>query len=248
MSLPGLQTLRKKPYRTISPTRPELSQEGHTIFITGRNSGIGFSIAHAFVAARAKRVIIVSRRHDSVQAAATRLAKEAEDKGSPTMVEGRVCDVADLDSTTSLWRDLKVDGGYVDTLVLNVASLVWKDFNTNVRASLDFQLAFEVKPDEMQISVSHPGIIFTEVAVTVGMDDSTYPWDDENLPGHYVVWSASREAEFVHGRFVWAAWDVEELKDLVKDGVKKNPRFLMASIEGLSASTNGTSRTHEAVL
>ncbi|KAM0424381.1 hypothetical protein ACHAPT_010301 [Fusarium lateritium] len=299
MSLPDLQTLHKKPYPAISPTRPELSQEGRTILITGGNSGIGFSIARAFVAARASRIIIVSRRYDSVQAAATQLAKEAEDQDSPTVTEGRVCDVADLDSTASLWRSLKSDGIYVDTLVLNAATLgnpqpllqggldmVWQDFNTNVRTYVDFterfhkqegqgakgrkallglstcaicirhyaadrpsygitklastdylqQVALEVKPEEMQVSVFHPGIVFTEVAVAAGLDDTAYPWDDENLPGHYAVWAASPEAEFIHGRFVWAAWDVEELKGIIEDGMKKNPRFLTAGIEGLSAS------------
>ncbi|TVY63414.1 hypothetical protein Focb16_v015280 [Fusarium oxysporum f. sp. cubense] len=61
----------------------------------------------------------------------------------------------------------------------------------------------------------------------------------ENLAGNFAVWAASPEAEFIHGRFVWAAWDVEELKTRIEDGVKKNPRFLMAGIEGLSASIDG---------
>jgi hypothetical protein len=32
------------------------------------------------------------------------------------------------------------------------------------------------------------------------------------LPGDFAVWAASEEAEFLHGRFVWAKWDVDELK------------------------------------
>ncbi|EXK80530.1 hypothetical protein FOQG_14965 [Fusarium oxysporum f. sp. raphani 54005] len=302
MSLPGLKTLHKKPYPVIYPTRPELSQEGRTILITGGNSGIGFSIARSFVISKAKRVIVASRRHDSIQTAVSKLAKQAKDSGSPTTAEGRVCDVGDLNSTASLWQGLKDDGIHVDTLALSAASLgknkplleagrdgVWDDFETNTRATIDFtmgfygqeaqatetrkalislstcvtymrhyatdrpsygitklagtdylqQLALEVSPKKMQISIFHPGIIFNELAAARGMDDTTYPWDDENLPGNFAVWAASPEAEFIHGRFVWAAWDVEELKTRIQDGVKKNPRFLMAGIEGLSASVDG---------
>lgn len=32
------------------------------------------------------------------------------------------------------------------------------------------------------------------------------------LPGDFAVWAASEEAEFLHGRFIWAKWDVNELK------------------------------------
>lgn len=40
------------------------------------------------------------------------------------------------------------------------------------------QIALEVEPEEMQITLFHPGVIFTEVAVRVGLDDSSYDWDD----------------------------------------------------------------------
>lgn len=40
------------------------------------------------------------------------------------------------------------------------------------------QLALEVKPEDMQITLFHPGIIFTDVAVSAGLDGSSYPWDD----------------------------------------------------------------------
>ncbi|KAM5372624.1 hypothetical protein ACJZ2D_007398 [Fusarium nematophilum] len=49
--------------------------------------------------------------------------KEAKEKGLPAVSEGRICDVTDLDATASLWSNLKSDGIYVDTLVLNAASL-----------------------------------------------------------------------------------------------------------------------------
>ena len=33
-----------------------------------------------------------------------------------------------------------------------------------------------------------------------------------NLPASFMVWAASKEAKFLNGRFVWANWDVDELK------------------------------------
>jgi hypothetical protein len=37
-----------------------------------------------------------------------------------------------------------------------------------------------------------------------------------NLPAHFNVWIASPEAEFLKGKFVWANWDVDELKALAE--------------------------------
>ena len=36
--------------------------------------------------------------------------------------------------------------------------------------------------------------------------------DDVSLPGGFNVWLASDEARFLKGKFVWANWDVDELK------------------------------------
>jgi len=32
------------------------------------------------------------------------------------------------------------------------------------------------------------------------------------LPASFIVWAASPEAEFLKGKFIWANWDVDELK------------------------------------
>ncbi|EQB48949.1 hypothetical protein CGLO_11752 [Colletotrichum gloeosporioides Cg-14] len=38
------------------------------------------------------------------------------------------------------------------------------------------------------------------------------PYDDISLPADFLVWAASQEAAFLNGKFVFANWDVEELK------------------------------------
>lgn len=37
------------------------------------------------------------------------------------------------------------------------------------------------------------------------------------LPGHFCVWLASSEAQFLKSKFVWANWDVQELMDRAKE-------------------------------
>lgn len=53
-----------------------------------------------------------------------------------------------------------------------------------------------------------------------------------NLPGQFALWLASKEAAFLAGRFVYASWDVDELKarageieksDLLKIGLIVEP-------------------------
>jgi NAD(P)-dependent dehydrogenase (short-subunit alcohol dehydrogenase family) len=150
MSLPSLKQYHRKPYEAISPSRPELNQAGKTVVVTGGNSGIGYAIASSFIQASAKRVIILGRRPDVVKSAAEKLSQEAVSFGSSTVVEGRVCDIASLESTEKLWTDLQNEGVFVDVLVLSAASHcnatpilanglrnVWADYEANVRSTLD---------------------------------------------------------------------------------------------------------------
>lgn len=62
----------------------------------------------------------------------------------------------------------------------------------------------------------------------------------ERLPGDFAVWAASAEATFLHGRFVWANWDVEELKEgVVGKQIREDEHFLKVGIEGLTEKTGG---------
>ena len=44
------------------------------------------------------------------------------------------------------------------------------------------------------------------------------------LPGNFVVWLASEEAKFLKNRYVWANWDVDELKAR-KEELEGSPQF-----------------------
>ncbi|OKO89582.1 hypothetical protein PENSUB_13648 [Penicillium subrubescens] len=81
----------------------------------------------------------------------------------------------------------------------------------NAAALLLKLMARNVSVDEIHILSFHPGAVLTETARAYGYDENSLPWDDVDIHGHFFVWAASEEAKFLHGRFVYATWDVTEL-------------------------------------
>lgn len=142
-----VKTYHKSSYATISPLRPELSQDGKTVLITGASAGIGFAIARAYAEASASKVILTGRRKDVVQNSASKLSGEFKN----TKFDARVCDVGNMAESAALWSSLCADGVFVDVLVLNAAKFggqesilnagvenIWSQYETNVRSPLQF--------------------------------------------------------------------------------------------------------------
>ncbi|RGP67667.1 reductase [Fusarium sporotrichioides] len=71
-----------------------------------------------------------------------------------------------------------------------------------------------------------PGIIATGIN-----PDITLGFDTVELPAHFVVWLASKEAEFLKGKFVWANWDVQEL--MAREDEIKNSMLFRLSLNGV---------------
>lgn len=111
------KAFHKKPYPSISPLRPELSQAGKGVLVTGGGGGIGFHIAKAFLQASAATVVIVGRRAGFLQQAAARLAQEF----AGSRVLGLQCDIANSADVQRVWEELRTRGILVDVLVLNAA-------------------------------------------------------------------------------------------------------------------------------
>ena len=141
----------RQPYPSISPTRPELSQAGRTVLVTGGAQGVGLAISKAFLQASASKVVIVSRR----QATMNDGLKELESYGLADRVVSKICDMSDAEAAARLWADLRDEGTIVDVLVLNAVAPgvhptileagteeVWRDYSMNARAQLDFTERF----------------------------------------------------------------------------------------------------------
>ncbi|KAH0491654.1 hypothetical protein TgHK011_003075 [Trichoderma gracile] len=96
------------------------------------------------------------------------------------------------------------------------------------------QLARDTPVDKMQIVSFHPGAILSPGAKSGGADENSLNWDDISLPSSVAVWTASDEAAFLHGRFIWSAWDVEELqKGPLRERIETDDKFLRVGVHGL---------------
>ncbi|EFE39773.1 hypothetical protein TRV_05509 [Trichophyton verrucosum HKI 0517] len=152
------------------------------------------------------------------------------------------------------------DPGTEATLDAIPLQLAWRAFDVNVRGNLDMMqrfvqqgktvdfggrtvafafmvqhLATEVPVEQIQILNVHPGDVYTEGVQKMCEKDSWPSWDDSSLPENYIVWAASPAASFLHGRFVWATWDVTELKSCtaLTDGKPGNKNLLKIGVNGL---------------
>jgi hypothetical protein len=60
------------------------------------------------------------------------------------------------------------------------------------------------------------------------------PSETVKLPSDFGVWAASSEAAFLHGRFVWAAWDLGEMRsEEVLKRIKSDHDFLTFRLVGM---------------
>ena len=113
----------------------------------------------------------------------------------------------------------------------------------------------ENKAEGLSVFQVHPGSIFTGLAEGVGITADMFDFDQGELlflakkrlsppsdadashvcspvalPGNFNVWLASPEAQFLNGKYVWATWDVEELKAR-KEEILANPTLLTLNLE-----------------
>ncbi|KAJ4478987.1 short-chain dehydrogenase/reductase [Lentinula aciculospora] len=94
------------------------------------------------------------------------------------------------------------------------------------------RIADERPVEDVQIISFNPGALYSETAANF-FEESYYKWDEMALPADYAVWAASPEASWLHGRFVWAHWDVDELKAEILKRLQEEKGFLRVAVQGL---------------
>lgn len=155
------KTVHTEPYPAISPLRPELNQAGKVVLVTGGGTGVGFNIAKAFVRASADTVIIIGRRADVLEKAASNLRQEAIAAATGTKIINRSVDVLDSVQTNDFWEYLASQGITVDVFIANVgkssmpkslielgATRAWEDFKINVKSPLYWTEKFYNQPKD----------------------------------------------------------------------------------------------------
>ncbi|KAK0382888.1 hypothetical protein NLU13_8804 [Sarocladium strictum] len=92
----------------------------------------------------------------------------------------------------------------------------------------------------MQIVSFHPGLFWQQEWANMGFKDAT-GFDDSgfslnyfSLQGNFAVWLATPNAAFLHGRFVWASWDVNELSSgVIRKRIDEDPYYLRITMHGV---------------
>lgn len=161
-------TVHKSVYPGIAPSRPELSQAGRSILITGGGTSIGKSIAEHFILANAANVIIVGRRQEVLDTATAELEVIAKKQSKPAKILAIQADVSKKEAILELFSTLASKGLALDVLVLNAAMFsglegfldlgadkVWEPMETNVKGPMYMTEAF-MKQNEDKQKVSVP--------------------------------------------------------------------------------------------
>ena len=138
MSFPApTKTFHTSPYPSISPTRPELTQRGRRVAITGGGYGIGRSLALSFASAGAAEIAVLGRKPDPLrETAALVVAQFPGTKVTPFVAD--VTDLAALEAAARAfgrWDVLYLNAGYLPDNA-RVADMDvrewWRGFEVNV--------------------------------------------------------------------------------------------------------------------
>ncbi|KAJ8131665.1 hypothetical protein O1611_g1961 [Lasiodiplodia mahajangana] len=63
----------------------------------------------------------------------------------------------------------------------------------------------------------HPGMVDTDLFRKSGATPDALAMDTVNLSAGFILWLTLPEVKFLTGRFVWANWDIDELKGMQED-------------------------------
>lgn len=96
-------------------------------------------------------------------------------------------------------------------------------------------VADSIPEDKLRIINLHPGAVYTPAADRAQEASQNLPiWDHPSLSANMAVWVSGKDAAFLHGRFLWANWDADELIAM-KEKILADPAFLKIGVTGVGS-------------
>ncbi|GFF36567.1 serine 3-dehydrogenase [Aspergillus udagawae] len=221
-----VSTLHRAPYPAIDPRRPSSSAAGKTILITGGATGIGFAVARNFALAGASTIVFlrVVRKPSRMQLQSSLLhfqtpnssRRQTSVHDSVVRSEDHVRNkrVGNLNVVNAFLDAPKKEGKVIVDFTSYASYMPFPQTGPYGASKAAFSLLMrhvQNEHPELRVYTLHPGAVWTQAAAAAGMTKDMLDWDDEDLPGQFVVWLAGQEAAFLKGRFLASHWDVTEL-------------------------------------
>ena len=128
-----------------------------------------------------------------------------------------------------------------NAIVLNVSSFAahmrfpligWSGYNGSKMAQARIFENIRFEHTDVRFVNIHPGCLDTDGFTRSGAPAPAGGMTDGKLTGEFFAWAATDEAEFLGGRFVWADWDVDELKGRKAEILEKD--LLLTTIDGFT--------------
>jgi NAD(P)-dependent dehydrogenase (short-subunit alcohol dehydrogenase family) len=128
-----------------------------------------------------------------------------------------------------------------NAIVLNVSSMAahmrfpligWSGYNGSKMGQARIFENIRFEHPEVRFINAHPGSVESDGFSRSGADAPSEGMTDGKLAGQFFAWLATDEAAFLSGRFVWAEWDIEELKAKKDEILEKD--LLLTTIDGFT--------------
>lgn len=158
------------------------------------------------------------------------------DMTTEEFLDGIVINLSGNFNVTKTFLKYKSENAYIIEVNSSAAHLNittgFSCYNVAKAATARFHSSVRFEHPEIFIASIQPGAIESEMSKEAGYkpkdEDGEFQWKGEgvevlnerdhvSLPGNFIVWLASPEARFLKGKYLWANWDVDELKARAKE-------------------------------
>ncbi|KAF2741681.1 NAD(P)-binding protein [Sporormia fimetaria CBS 119925] len=196
-------TKHNNSYPAIDPEKPELSQAGKTVVITGAGSDIVRQTAIAFATANAKHVVLIGRTKSALIETRKHAGRGDDHQCSTNVKSIVIATQAFLPTATSTGAAVYALAASALMLPAKVTAYLSRYLSSKVaQAKVIEYLAIE-NLNIFACSV-HPGMVDTKIFRGSGATLEQLPMDTITLPANFLVWLSQKKTKFLNGNMVWA--------------------------------------------